>query len=163
VSTFTCDALATDFLASNHNKCHRLDELEQKMFEKEHFERGHTLPSFSESETNSFYNVLNQSRLKKLERHRQESISSGIASNYTNRSRKSIIAFSSEFSQESAAFSIGKSSSEVHEDGISTFLAACLTANYISVGYLLVPWGKNHYALIPSAALASRYFPHNVP
>lgn len=35
----------------------------------------------------------------------------------------------------------------VHPDeenvGISSFLAACLTANYISVGYILVPWGES--------------------
>jgi hypothetical protein len=28
-------------------------------------------------------------------------------------------------------------------NGISSILAACLTANYISVGYVLVPWGES--------------------
>ena len=30
----------------------------------------------------------------------------------------------------------------IDDDGLSSLLCTCLTANYISVGYLLVPWGK---------------------
>ena len=32
-------------------------------------------------------------------------------------------------------------SEESDGDGVSSLLCTCLTANYISVGYLLVPWG----------------------
>lgn len=43
---------------------------------------------------------------------------------------------------------IAFSPEELHADdgevvGISSLLAACLTANYISVGYIFVPWGES--------------------
>ena len=40
-------------------------------------------------------------------------------------------------------FSVDAHTSEESDGvGVSTLLCMCLTANYISVGYLLVPWGK---------------------
>ena len=90
---------------------------------------------------------LRQGRL----REKSASFSSIRSSRYSLGTRRSIVAFSSELSEGSIAISDLKSvsfiseqgiSTFIGEQGISTFLAACLTANYISVGYLLVPWGK---------------------
>jgi hypothetical protein len=61
---------------------------------------------------------------------------------------RSIVSLSSKFSEGSIVISDVESASYTDEQGISTFLAACLTANYISVGYLLVPWGKQPYNMI---------------
>jgi hypothetical protein len=75
-------------------------------------------------------------------REKSASLSSMKSSRYATGTRRSIVAFSSEFSEASIAISDVKSVPSIGEQGISSLLAACLTANYISVGYLLIPWGK---------------------
>jgi hypothetical protein len=51
------------------------------------------------------------------------------------------------------AFSVAESASVFasgDESGISSFLAACLTANFTSVGYLFVPYGKELQPYMPA-------------
>ena len=75
---------------------------------------------------------LSGAMMARDDRHINMSVSSIATTGSRRSTRLSITPFSGD----------AHHSEEINGIGVSTLLCTCLTANYISVGYLLVPWGK---------------------